>query len=107
MIWEGASMFEKFYSARTTKPENASSCLGTSCLLISLVILILFLLSSGALAQDVAFTTRLTPWPPEGWSEGAKGEVHAATVTANEGLVTIFIFPIGERGEVTYRLGLF
>ena len=48
--------------------------------LVSLVILVLFLLPSGALAQDLSFATRLAPWPPEGWPEGARGEVRLTTL---------------------------
>ena len=71
---------------------------------------ILLSLCASASAQ-LELTTRLTPWPPEGWPSGAEGEVHAvavADVTAEdyseENLTTVFSFPVSETGEVTYRL---
>ena len=64
----------------------------------------MFSLLSGALAQDLAFTTRLSPWPPEGWPEGAQGEVRLGTATPELRLVTFLSFPVSETGEVTYRL---
>ena len=73
-------------------------------------ILFLFLLSPLASAQ-LELTTRLTPWPPEGWPAGAEGEVHAVAVAdvtvedySEENLTTVFTFPVSETGEVTYRL---
>ena len=69
-----------------------------------LAVLPLLLFFSCTLAQDLAFTTRLSPWPPEGWPEGAQGEVHLGAATPEPRLVTFLSFPVSETGEVTYRL---
>ena len=53
-------------------------------------------------AQSLDVATRLTPWPPEGWPEGAQGEVKLVTDKTDEDVG--LTFPVGENGEVTYRL---
>ena len=70
---------------------------------------LLLTLSSLAAAQ-LDLTTRLTPWPPAAWPQGAQGEVHAVTVEdvtsvdfSEENLTSIFSFPVSEMGEVTYN----
>ena len=75
-----------------------------------LLILALMLLTSSYAAAQLDLTTRLTPWPPEGWPEGARGEVRAVTVENltvedfdPEDLQSVFSFPVSETGEVTYR----
>ena len=58
-----------------------------------------------ALGQPLDVATRLTPWPPEGWPEGAQGEVRlSARGDDGESLETGIVFPIDEAGEVTYRI---
>ncbi len=72
--------------------------------LFAILPLLLFLCFSSALAQDLAFATRLSPWPPEGWPEGAQGEVRLGAPTPENRLVTFLSFPVSDTGEVTYRL---
>ena len=81
-----------------------SGCAAFPARLVAVLPLLLFLFFSCALAQDLAFTTRLSPWPPEGWPEGAQGEVRLGAVTPEPRLVTFLSFPVSETGEVTYRL---
>ena len=71
---------------------------------VSSSFIFLFLVLSCALAQDLAFVTRLAPWPPEGWPEGAQGEVRLGAPTPENRLVTFLSFPVSDTGEVTYRL---
>ena len=54
-------------------------------------------------AQPLETATLITPWPPEGWPEGAKGEVRLVVIDVDDGDLGIS-FPIGENGEITYRL---
>lgn len=79
---------------------------------ISKLALLTFICSLASLPIALAqldLTTRLTPWPPAGWPQGAQGEVHAVTVEdvtaedfSEEDLTTVFTFPVSETGEVTY-----
>ena len=69
---------------------------------------LLAVMLSSAYAQPLEVTARFSPWPPEGWPEGAQGEVRAeAIVEEGEGedsaYETVFRFPISEDGQVTYR----
>ena len=88
----GGASFRTSLSGRTASPLHF------------VLPLLLFLFSSSALSQDLAFTTRLSPWPPEGWPEGAQGEVRLGAATPELRLVTFLSFPVSETGEVTYRL---
>ena len=74
-------------------------------------LLFVFLLTLLPLAAaQLDLSTRLTPWPPAGWPQGAQGEVHAITVedvtpedAGAEDLQSVFSFPVSETGEVTYN----
>lgn len=68
-------------------------------------LLTIFALLQSVSAQSLDTTTRLTPWPPPGWPEGAQGEVRLVLYEeerSEEGDTGI-AFPVGEAGEVTYR----
>ena len=55
------------------------------------------------MVQSLDITTRLSPWPPPGWPEGAQGEVRLVAQAEGENNDIGIVFPIGEAGEVTYR----
>ena len=56
-----------------------------------------------AWSQSLDVATRLSPWPPPGWPEGAQGEVRLVAQAEGENNDIGIAFPIGEAGEVTYR----
>lgn len=67
-------------------------------------LLTIFALLQSVSAQSLDIATRLTPWPPPGWPEGAQGEVRlVAQGDGGQSEATGIVFPIGEAGEVTYR----
>ena len=76
---------------KSAKSRHASS-------LHFIYLLIIFSLLQSVSAQSLDVATRLIPWPPPGWPEGAQGEVKLVTQAEGEKDIGI-AFPIGEAGR--------
>ena len=68
----------------------------------SMLALLVAALLTPARAQIEA-ATLLSPWPPPGWPEGARGEVRLVGGDEDEP-TSVFAFPVGDDGSVTYSL---